>query len=131
MTKFIKYLLGTQKTTSNKIVAVDFDDCLIKHIEYPTLKYEFMPNAKEVISRLIQQGFEFRINTARYGWFRLPVIWFAYKSGLPIKTYLFNRKVDASVYIDDKNLECKKIDWLEIEKTLLNRLRQEEQTKQI
>lgn len=105
------------------IVAVDFDNTLIDTIDYPSINYKLLPNAREVITYLHDvKNVEFRINTSRTGWFRLPVIWFIWKEKLPIKTYLFNKKVRADIYVDDSNLYCEKIDWLEIQTEILHQL---------
>lgn len=104
------------------IVAVDFDNTLIESIDYPEIHYTLMPHARETIINLSKLGVEFRMNTSRTGWFRLPVIWYIWKEKLPVKTYLFNKKVRADIYIDDSNLYCERIDWVEIEKELLYQL---------
>lgn len=105
------------------IVAVDFDNTLIESIDYPQIHYNLLPHAKEVINNLSKKGIEFRMNTSRTGWFRLPVIWFVWKQKLPIKTYLFNKKVRADIYIDDSNLFCETIDWKQIEQELIRQLK--------
>lgn len=111
------------------IVAVDFDNTLIEEIDYPSISYTLKPHAKEVILKLAGMGVEFRLNTARTNWFRIPCMWFIWKNKLPIKTYLFNQKVRADIYIDDSNLYCEKIDWLEIEKELLKQLKLNKKSK--
>lgn len=100
------------------IIAVDFDDTLVYGIPYPQMDYVLKPYAKEVINRLTNKGFQFVLNTARYGWWRLPAILFIKKEKLPIICHLYNKKERAKLYIDDKNLECNGIDWLEIEKII-------------
>ena len=102
------------------IVGIDFDGTLVEQIQYPCLTYKLKPNAKEVIERLSKKGIIFRLNTARTTWYRLPCIWFIWRNKLPIQTYLFNQKVVADIYVDDRNLYCKNIDWLDIEKELNN-----------
>lgn len=104
------------------IVAIDFDNTLIESIDYPEVNYKLMPYAREAIMNLHEKGVEFRMNTSRTDWFRIPVILFVKREKLPIKTYLFNKKVRADIYIDDSNLYCDHIDWKEIEQELLKQL---------
>ena len=111
------------------IVAIDFDNTLIETIHYPEINYTLMPYAREAILNLSKLGVEFRLNTARTGWFRLPVILFIWKEKLPIKTYLFNKKVRADIYVDDSNLYCDHIDWKEIEQELLHQLKLDKPSK--
>ena len=104
----------------NKIVvALDFDGTIIEKVDFPCIRYTFKKDAKKIIKELHKNGFYFILNTARYGWYRLPAIWFIWKHKLPVKIQVFNKKPDADIYIDDKNLGCKGIDWKEIRKTLL------------
>ena len=109
------------ETGYDMIVAVDFDGTLVEQVNYPCLQYKLKPNAKEVILRLSKKGFIFRLNTARTTWYRLPAILFIWKNKLPVETFLFNQKAIADIYIDDKNIFCKEIDWLKIEKELKER----------
>lgn len=100
------------------IVAVDFDNCLIERAENPLKNFKLKPNAKEVINKYNNIGVTFILNTARYGRYLLPAILFIKKEQLPIKVKLSLSKVQANVYIDDNNIFCKGIDWLEIDKEL-------------
>lgn len=106
-------------------VAVDFDGTLIEPFVFPSVRYKLKPYAKEVLRRLSEKGIEFELYTARYGWWRIPAILFCKKEKLPIKTKLFNKKPRANIYIDNRNIFCKKIDWLEIEKEILRKLESE------
>lgn len=99
-------------------VAVDFDRTLIGWFEFPFGDYKMLDNAEKVIKNLSKKGVEFELYTARYGWLKWKAIWFIKKNKLPIKTKLSNRKPKADLYIDDHNIFCKKIDWLEIEKEI-------------
>ena len=105
------------------IVAIDFDNTLIDSIDYPSVNYTLMPYAREAITNLHNMGVEFRMNTSRTGWFRIPVMFFVWKEKLPIKTYLFNKKVRADLYVDDSNLFCNEIDWKKIEKEIIKQLK--------
>lgn len=99
-------------------VAIDFDKTLVKSIEYPSFDYEFVENSEDVIRRLSKKGITFLLNTARSGWYRLPAIYFIKRNKLPVKCSLLNKKPKAKLYIDDSNIFCNKIDWLEIEKEI-------------
>lgn len=105
-------------------VGLDFDGTVIQLKQYYThdLNYELFPNCKEVLFRLSKLGVKFYLNTARTGTRRLLAIAYIHKYNLPIKYTLLNRKVSADVYIDDCNLYCKCINWLEIEKELIYQL---------
>lgn len=107
------------------VVAVDFDNTLIKSIKYPSMKYILIENAEDVIRRLNRRGIVFVLNTARSGWYRLPAIFFIKKRKLPIKCNLFNKKPKAKIYIDDSNIFCQEINWLKIEKEIMKIIKEE------
>lgn len=102
-------------------VAVDFDQCLIEDIPPMTKEYKLKPNAKKTINELSKEGFEFILNTCRYGWYYRSAVKFIKKEKLNIKTKRSKHKVKADIYIDDCNIFCDKIDWYEIEKELVRR----------
>lgn len=95
-------------------VAVDFDNCLIERAQHPLKNFKLKPNAKEVINKYNNIGVTFILNTARYGRYLVPAILFIRKEQLPIKVKLSLSKISADVYIDDNNIFCKEINWLEI-----------------
>ena len=102
-------------------MAIDFDGTIVDFAETPfTVDYKLKENSKEVIERLSKDN-DLILNTSRYGLRRLYAIRFIKKHRLPIKIPILSRKVSADVYIDDKNLECKQIDWLEIERKINER----------
>ena len=103
-------------------IAIDFDGVIVEQPNYPELNYKFVDGAKEAILELHDLGYEFILNTGRYGWYRLPALWFIYKNNLPIKTTLFNKKPQADIFIDDRNIFCEKIDWIEIKNYLKKKL---------
>ena len=106
------------------LVAIDFDGTMVNFTDTPlTSKYEFKEGCEEVIKRLANDH-QLILNTSRYGIHRLFAIHFIRKHKLPIKTPLLSRKVSADIYIDDKNLECRYIDWYLIEKAIEERSRQ-------
>lgn len=100
-------------------IAIDFDGTIVKQVLYPSIKYEFMPDAETVI-RTLALKHTLILNTARYGWYRIPALIFIKRRHLPIQVPIFNKKCVADIYIDDHNLYCKGIDWLEIEKEIDN-----------
>lgn len=107
------------------IVGLDFDGTLIKPrnvINGKLTPFELMDNAENVIRRLSKRNVVFILNTARYGTFRIPAILYIRKMKLPVRTLIFNRKPRADLYIDDHNIFCKRIDWLQIEEEINNLL---------
>lgn len=99
------------------IIAIDFDGTIVKDNKYPSLKYELQENCKEVLNNLSKKH-QLVLCTARRTWYFIPAVIFIKKHKLPVKIYY--GKPFANVYIDDKNLNCNKIDWLEIEKEINN-----------
>lgn len=111
--------------TTRLIVAVDFDNTLIKSCPYPSIDYEFMPDAEFTIRTLNKSGVRFVLNTARRGWFRLPAIYFIKHNKLPIRCNLINNKPFAHLYIDDSNIFCNNIDWNQIYNEILLKLKED------
>lgn len=105
-------------------VAVDFDKCLINEIPMLTTKYTLKDDAKRVIENLSEKGFEFILNTGRYGWYYKSAVDFIKKEKLPIKIEKKENKIPADIYIDDCNIFCKEINWKEIEKELIRKLKE-------
>ncbi len=104
------------------IIALDFDNTIIENAPYPSLKYKLKPDIEETIRHFTKDNI-FVLNSARYDWYRIPAIFFIKKHKLPIKTPIFNRKIQADIYIDDKNIFCKEVNWKEIAKELERLLR--------
>lgn len=96
-------------------IAIDFDGTIIENVKYPALRYKFKPHAKQVLTRLAKHH-KLVLCSARYGWYMIYGILFIKYHKLPIHIH-FGKPV-ADVYIDDKNLDSEKIDWLEIEKKI-------------
>lgn len=105
-------------------VALDFDGTVVLHKKYFTydLNYKLFANCKKVLHRLHKKGVNFVLNTSRTGIRRLLAILYIKVYKLPIQTRISSVKPVADIYIDDKNLECDKIDWKDIEKKILKRL---------
>lgn len=105
-----------------KIIAIDFDGTIVEH-QFPEIG-PLMPNAKEVINRLHEQGHYIIIWTCRNmtepehpEWTDAPipaVIAFLRNNGIHFDSinenhpaqgfWLQARKVFADIYIDDRNL---------------------------
>lgn len=93
------------------IIAVDFDGTLIEDIQYPSTDYILKPGVEEVINNLVKNH-TIVLCTARYGWYFWDAVQFIQKIKLPI--LIQQGKPVADIYIDDKNLNCSRIDWYEI-----------------
>ena len=104
-------------------VAVDFDNCLVEYADTPFGEFILKPNAKNVIKKYANRGVDFVLNTARYGSYIDPALDFIKKENLPIKHIISASKINADVYIDDKNIFCKGVNWNEIDKELERLLR--------
>ena len=104
------------------LVGLDFDGTVIHHKPKFTydLNYKLFKNCKKVLDRLSKQGVIFILNTSRTGIRRWLAYLYIKVYKLPIKLNLSCRKPVADVYIDDKNIGYKRIDWLEIEKDVLH-----------
>ena len=105
-----------------KIIAIDFDGTIVDH-QFPEIG-ELLPNAKEVINRLHEQGHYIIIWTCRNmtepehpEWTDAPipaVMSFLRINGIPFDSvnenhpaqgfWLQARKVFADIYIDDRNM---------------------------
>lgn len=96
------------------IIAIDFDKTLIEPLRHPLKGYKLKPHAKEVIEELSKNGHVFVLNTARYGKYRRSAVKWIKKQKLPIDTKNHHRKAQADLYVDDSNIFCTNIDWLEI-----------------
>lgn len=108
-------------------IAVDFDGTIIEEIKMPVNKQLFLPfnkykikdNCIETLNKYKENNIKVIINSSRYGWYRLLMYIFIKKYKLPIICKLRRYKPIADIYIDDKNLGCKEINWYEIERITL------------
>lgn len=110
------------------VIVVDFDGTIVDS-KYPNIM-GLKEGAKEVINKYFNLGHEIIINTCRSGKFEGDAqmvlddngIKYTYiNSNLPrlIEKYGADcRKISGDVYIDDKNIGCKEINWNEIDKQL-------------
>lgn len=109
------------------IIAIDFDGTVSRG-KYPAID-GLQPYAKEVINRLFANGHYLIINTCRSGDQLLEAINFMLQKGImfhrvndnhPDETAKYNnnsRKLNADVYIDDRNLGGFP-GWLQAEKEI-------------
>lgn len=106
------------------IISVDFDGTIVRN-RYPEIgPIEFY--AKETIREWIEEGHQVIINTCRAGLYLQAAAEFLKSNGIPYSSINENlqsrieeygsdtRKISADLYIDDKNIFCRRIDWLEI-----------------
>lgn len=107
-------------------IALDFDGTIVDS-DYPTI-VRLKDNAKDVITRLHQEGHRILINTCRGGIEQEEAKQFLLANDVPFDTINENhpelirkygndsRKLGADIYVDDKGLFCESIDWLDIER---------------
>lgn len=101
-------------------VAVDFDNCLVEWQGLGNEDFKFLNGAKETINDLSQKGFKFILNTVRYDELYTKATNFLIRTGVNIVFEEWKNKIPADVYIDDRNIFCKNIDWEKIREELLN-----------
>ena len=110
-----------------KIVAIDFDGTITKENLFPEIK-ELRENVVEVINKIAEHN-TICIWTCRTGEtlenaiesLRKVGIRYNYINQSPCdKLNPSMRKIIADYYIDDRNIFCKEINWLEIEKYFMN-----------
>lgn len=93
------------------VIGVDFDGTITEdvgyHIQGP-IREDFM-----LYAPLIAKKHKLVLNTARKGIPLLKAIYTIRRNKLPVKFIGFG-KPKADIYIDDKNIFCKRIDWKEI-----------------
>lgn len=110
------------------IISVDFDGTIVTQ-NYPRIG-KLLPNAKEVIREWHAKGHKIIINTCRINsqledarkfLIEHNIPFDAINENLPERIAYFKgdmRKISADVYIDDRGLFTKKIDWLEIKRLM-------------
>ena len=100
------------------VIGVDFDETIVTKDKDNNLI--LLPNVKESMINIVRHNYIFVLNTCRGEERFDEAVSFIKKNKLPVYITLDDRKVSADIYIDDKNLGCKGIDWKDIEKELLN-----------
>lgn len=115
------------------IIAVDFDGTCVTHA-YPDIGEE-IPGAIETLQWMVQEGHELILWTCRDGeeledaisWFKQNEIELAAANEMP-SGYTFPRspKINADVYIDDRNLGMGTVVWDKIKEEVQKRYLYEE-----
>lgn len=112
---------------SIKYVGIDFDGTIATEGSFPDVG-ELIPHAPNVINKLKNRGFVIVIWTCREGEVAEKAKEFLNTNGISYDYFNENpcdliakygnncRKVGVDVFIDDKNIGCNGIDWLEIER---------------
>jgi hydroxymethylpyrimidine pyrophosphatase-like HAD family hydrolase len=112
------------------IVAVDFDETIATRDEKLN-PIDLLPNAKEVINWMYDNGIYVIIWTCRSSFELLKATEFLKKNDIKYHTINSNAehldfdtsgKIFADIYIDDKGIYTDKIDWLEIKKIIENKI---------
>lgn len=110
------------------IISVDFDGCLVDDA-FPMIG-DLKPYAAEVLKKWLAEGHYIIINSCRAGDREKDmrefldgrgIFYDAINNNLQERILRFGsdtRKISADVYIDDKNIFCHNIDWLEIEREI-------------
>ena len=107
---------------TGKIVAVDFDGTITDNSPYPVMG-KLRKNCKEALD-FIHQNNVIVLWTCRTGKFLQQALRFIEQNEIPIdsvncinSSYRDSpRKIIADIFIDDKNIFCKEIDWLKIKR---------------
>lgn len=115
-----------------KYIAIDFDGTIVDIKEHPNWG-EIKDNAIRVINKIKNHDGKIVIWTCRSGSDIPKVKKFLEDNNIPFDKFNENfdesieefkdnsRKVHADIYIDDKSIHCKNIDWLEIENLLFSK----------
>lgn len=106
-----------------KVIAIDFDGTITEDSPFP-ITGKVRPKAIEVIKKL-QKVYTCVLWTCRRGHYLLEAVEILEQNGVVFEyinstppPYISSPKVYADVYIDDRSINTK-IDWYEIERTLL------------
>lgn len=112
-----------------KTISVDFDDTIC-YTNFPDIIKE-VPNAIKTLNELQEYGYIIIINTCRTDTALDNAIDYMFNKGfvpdlvnenLKERINMFgsdSRKISADYYIDDKNIDCKKINWNKIKRKLI------------
>ena len=123
---FEKRLLVLQKRNSKEqksgmVVAIDFDGTITKDNEFPEKIGVLRDGCKEAID-YIRENHKVIIWTCRSGEYLAEAVKFLNDNGIgydAINADIYpktDRKIMADIYIDDKNIFCKEVDWAKIKK---------------
>lgn len=112
----------------NKIIAIDFDGTITNFSQYPKMG-SLRDNCREVIE-YIHQNNTIVLWTCRVGKFLDEALHFLGENGIKFD-YINSidsssrdksRKLNADIYIDDRNIFCDEINWLNIRKYFENNI---------
>ena len=119
---FLRKRMNTpSREFTGKVVAVDFDGTITKDNKFPDVIGVVRDGCKEAIE-YIRQNNKVILWTCRTGEYLDEAVRFLEENGIEVdgvnadvykKT---DRKIMADIYIDDKNIFCTEIDWLEIKR---------------
>lgn len=113
------------------IIAVDFDGTITTRGDLGNHDLELQPGAYEVLHRLHEDDFKLILWTCRGGDNLEEALVFLEEEGLlevfdsindqldevkEVYASILGKKVGADIYIDDKNIFTKEVNWKEIEK---------------
>jgi hydroxymethylpyrimidine pyrophosphatase-like HAD family hydrolase len=108
------------------IIAIDFDGTIVEDTEGITIG-DLKPHAKEVINWIQEIGYYTILWTCRTGEGLNDVIKFLKNNGInfsainknaPFLDFQTSQKIFANIYIDNRNLDSSKIDWLKIKESV-------------
>ena len=106
----------------NKIVAIDFDGTITNNSPYPVMG-SVRKGCKDAID-FIRKNNTVVLWTCRQGCFLDEAICFLKENNIVVDSvnciYSSNRdkprKINADIYIDDRNIFCKEINWYKIKR---------------
>ena len=119
---FLKKRMSVPTRKENgKVIAIDFDGTITKNYKFPNIIGELREGCKEAID-FIRQKNKVVLWTCRSGEYLTEAIEFLKANGIEVdgvNTDIYtktDRKIIADIYIDDRNIFCKEIDWFEIKR---------------
>lgn len=109
------------------VIAIDFDGTITDDTPYPTTG-KLRDRCKEALNNLSKAGHKLVLWTARKGEFYDEAVQFVKEHDLPLEIPpKFDGKIEADIYIDDRNPWETPINWDDIERgILMNRIENKE-----
>ena len=114
-----------EERAKSMVVAVDFDGTITKDNDFPHNIGVVREGCKEAID-YIREKHKVVIWTCRSGEYLEEMVKFLQENGISydgINADIYtktDRKIMADIYIDDKNIFCKEIDWAKIKEYFAN-----------
>lgn len=114
-----------EERAKSLVVAVDFDGTITKDYDFPLNIGVLRDGCKEAID-FIREKHKVVIWTCRSGKYLEEAVKFLQENGISydgINTDIYSktdRKILADIYIDDRNIFCKEIDWAKIKDYFAN-----------